>query len=77
MQKVIPKMIKKLKKPKKTKKTRKEKIIMALKSWKFWRYNLISLTSNPVSDMIFSLCRRNLSNRSKCYTIIRYIIFYI
>ncbi len=45
------------KKTKKTSKTRKEKIIMALKSWKFWRYNLISLTSNPVSDMIFSLCR--------------------
>ena len=41
----------------KIKKTRKEKIMMALKSWKFWKYNLISLTSNPIGNTIFSLYR--------------------
>jgi hypothetical protein len=38
-------------------KTRKEKIKMVLKSWKFWRYNLISLSSSPITDMIFSMYR--------------------
>ena len=41
----------------KIKKTRKEKIMMVLKSWKFWKYNLISLTSNPIGNIIFSLYR--------------------
>ena len=44
------------KKEKKTK-TRKEKIKMVLKSWKFWRYNLISLSSSPIINMIFSMYR--------------------
>ena len=39
------------------KKTRFEKIKMALKSWKFWKYNLISLTSSPIGNTIFSLYR--------------------
>ena len=47
----------KLSKKKKKSKTRKEKIKMVLKSWKFWRYNLISLSSSPVTDMIFSMYR--------------------
>ena len=38
-------------------KTRKEKIKMVLKSWKFWRYNLISLSSSPITNMIFSMYR--------------------
>ena len=38
-------------------KTRKEKIKMVLKSWKFWRYNLISLSSSPIINMIFSMYR--------------------
>ena len=42
---------------KKKPKTRKEKIKMVLKSWKFWRYNLISLSSSPIINMIFSLYR--------------------
>ena len=42
---------------KKKKKTRKEKIIMVLKSWRFWRYNLISLSSSPITNMIFSMYR--------------------
>ena len=44
------------KKEKKTK-TRREKIKMVLKSWKFWRYNLISLSSSPIINMIISLYR--------------------
>ena len=44
------------KKEKKTK-TRREKIKMVLKSWKFWRYNLISLSSSPIINMIFSMYR--------------------
>ena len=44
-------------KSKKNSKTRKEKIKMALKSWKFWRYNLISLSSSPIINMIFSMYR--------------------
>ena len=39
------------------KKTRFEKIKMALKSWKFWKFNLISLTSSPIGNTIFSLYR--------------------
>ena len=38
-------------------KTRKEKIKMVLKSWKFWKYNLISLSSSPIMNMIFSMYR--------------------
>ena len=41
----------------KKKKTRKEKILMVLKSWRFWRYNLISLSSSPITNMIFSMYR--------------------
>ena len=48
---------KKKNKKKKNSKTRKEKIKMVLKSWKFWRYNLISLSSSPIINMIFSLYR--------------------
>ena len=48
---------KKKNKKKKNSKTRKEKIKMVLKSWKFWRYNLISLSSSPITDMIFSMYR--------------------
>ena len=44
-------------KSEKKSKTRKEKIKMVLKSWKFWRYNLISLSSSPITDMIFSMYR--------------------
>jgi len=44
-------------KSKKNSKTRKEKIKMVLKSWKFWRYNLISLSSSPIINMIFSMYR--------------------
>ena len=47
------KLVKTEKKPK----TRKEKIKMVLKSWKFWRYNLISLSSSPITNMIFSMYR--------------------
>ena len=42
---------------KKNPKTRKEKIKMVLKSWKFWRFNLISLSSSPIINMIFSMYR--------------------
>ena len=42
---------------KKSPKTRKEKIKMVLKSWKFWKYNLISLSSSPIINMIFSMYR--------------------
>ena len=30
---------------------------MVLKSWRFWRYNLISLSSSPITNMIFSMYR--------------------
>ena len=30
---------------------------MVLKSWKFWRFNLISLSSSPIINMIISLYR--------------------
>ena len=49
--------IKETNKSKKNSKTRKEKIKMVLKSWKFWRYNLISLSSSPIINMIFSMYR--------------------
>ena len=49
--------IKETNKSKKISKTRKEKIKMVLKSWKFWRYNLISLSSSPIINMIFSMYR--------------------
>ena len=42
---------------KKNTKTRREKIKMILKSWKFWRFNLISLSSSPIINMIFSMYR--------------------
>lgn len=47
----------KIEKKEKKPKTRKEKIKMVLKSWKFWRYNLISLSSSPIINMIFSMYR--------------------
>ena len=47
----------KIVKSEKKTKTRKEKIKMVLKSWKFWRYNLISLTSSPITNMVFSMYR--------------------
>ena len=47
----------KIVKSEKKTKTRKEKIKMVLKSWKFWRYNLISLSSSPIINMIFSMYR--------------------